>query len=426
MSRSHVSVRRAAARAALCLLLPTALAPPATAGRIVEQEGVIHVLNGAEPRDGGRTITLDETWRVGGDDEESLLLGLVTEVGGDADGNVYVMDAQLCQVHVFAPDGELLRTLFRQGEGPGEVYRPRDLVLLPDGVGLGEEFPGKITMVDYEGLPHGRIALGTGREGQAGNPALTSAHCGGGNLVVSGVRISRGEEPGTQKRINFLARFDREGAETVRYLERRADYDFTDFTFSERLHTPSFWWGFTVGPDGRVYAAADNDRYAVSVFRPDGTLERVIERECRLRRRGAEEIAAMRANYESALNGAGIPFTLEISETDPAISIWHRPLRVDAGGRLWVLASGGLHDQPEGVLCTYDVFDAEGHFVEQVSVRCEGDPDADVLFWITEDRIVLVTGYTGALAAQFGRGSAVDADEEEASPQEVVGFTVRR
>ncbi|MBN2172434.1 MAG: hypothetical protein JW819_14040 [Candidatus Krumholzibacteriota bacterium] len=420
-------VRARLTGAALCLLLLVASLPaPAVAGRLVEKDGVIHVLNGSEPRDGRRTLALDEVWRVGGDAEESILLGLVTEVGGDADGNVYVMDTQLCQVHVFSPAGELLRTLFRQGEGPGEVYRPRDLVLLPDGVGLAEEFPGKITLVDYEGLPHGRIALDAGGESPAGIASLTAADCGGGNLVLSGTRSSRGDNPAIQKRVNFLARFDRDGAETVRYLEQRADYDFTDFTFSERVHTPSFWWGFTVGPDGRVYAAADRDRYAVSVFRADGALERVIERECRLRRRPADEIAAMRATYESALSNAGIPVTIEVSEADPAISFWQRPLRIDAAGRLWVLADGGLRDQPAGIFATWDVFDAEGHFAEQVSVACAGDPASDALFWMTEDRVVLVTGYTGALAAQFGRGSAVDADAEEATPQAVICFTVRR
>jgi hypothetical protein len=31
-----------------------------------------------------------------------------------------------------------------------------------------------------------------------------------------------------------------------------------------------------------------------------------------------------------------------------------------------------------------------------------------------------------ALAAQFGSGSAVDSDEEEASPQEVICYNIRR
>ncbi len=110
-------------------------------------DGIPHVLNGSTPTGGREVLQMEEQWRIGGDDEEGILLGLISEVCGDDLGNVYVMDAQLCQVHVFAPDGELLRTIFRQGEGPGEVLRPRDMLVTDDKVGLAEEFPGKIIMV---------------------------------------------------------------------------------------------------------------------------------------------------------------------------------------------------------------------------------------------------------------------------------------
>jgi hypothetical protein len=129
--------------------------------------------------------------------------------------------------------------------------------------------------------------------------------------------------------------------------------------------------------------------------------------------------------YESALSGTGIPVKIEIADYEAAISFWHRPLHVDAAGRLWALAGEGMRDQPEGVLLSYDVFDPAGHFVEQVAIACEGDPRNDALFWISEDSVVLVTGYMGALAAQFGRAAAVDVDEEVPQPQEVVFFRVQ-
>jgi hypothetical protein len=98
---------------------------------------------------------------------------------------------------------------------------------------------------------------------------------------------------------------------------------------------------------------------------------------------------------------------------------------VDAAGRLWVLPGRGIREQPEGMLLSYDVFDSAGHFVEQVAVACEGNPLYDALFWISPDTVVLVTGYMGALAAQFGRAAAVDTDEEEATPQSVICFRIQ-
>ena len=43
---------------------------------------------------------------------------------GDADGNLYILDAQNSRVVKVGPDGQFLATLGRSGEGPGEFTRP--------------------------------------------------------------------------------------------------------------------------------------------------------------------------------------------------------------------------------------------------------------------------------------------------------------
>ena len=58
---------------------------------------------------------LEEQWRIGGDDVE-LLIGRITSARADADGNIYLLDGRLMQVHVIAPDGRFLRSLSRRGE----------------------------------------------------------------------------------------------------------------------------------------------------------------------------------------------------------------------------------------------------------------------------------------------------------------------
>ena len=49
---------------------------------------------------------------------------MVTSVQQDPAGNTYVMDAQLSQVHLYDRQGRHLRTLFGEGDGPGEVRGP--------------------------------------------------------------------------------------------------------------------------------------------------------------------------------------------------------------------------------------------------------------------------------------------------------------
>jgi len=396
------------------------------AGKTVTIDGVPHIQNGDTPSGGRETLTLEKVWRVGGDDEEGLLLAMVSEVCGDEDGNIYVMDTQLCQVHVFSPGGELLRTVFRQGEGPGETLRPRDLVITADGVGLAEEFPAKVIMVDRTGLPLENVRPASTDETGGNLGSLIAVEYGGGNLVMSGTEISQSDTPGTQDRINFLASFSKAGEERARYCEAKTFYNFNDFRFIEREHTPSFWWGFTVDKDGNVYVSADRDAYAISVYKPDGTLDRVIERTFEPYARTGSEKKRMSDLIKSATEGSPIEVKITVEDNEPVIDFFHRGLRVDDDGNLWVTSSRGARDHADGAMLTYDVFDAEGNYTKKVAVVCEGSSYYDCLFWVSKDQVVLVTGAMAALAAQFGGGAALDSDDEEATPQEVICYRVKK
>ncbi len=81
-----------------------------------------------------RSVELQEVWRIGGEDDEDILIGVVGRGVMDDQGNTYLLDRQLSQILVIGPDGELAKTLGREGEGPGEMSRPSD-VFLTCGVG---------------------------------------------------------------------------------------------------------------------------------------------------------------------------------------------------------------------------------------------------------------------------------------------------
>lgn len=408
------------------LLVSMATSPAVFAGELVTIDGVLHVRNGAAPAQGREIWHLEEQWRVGGDDEDAMLLGLVTEVAADADGNLYIMDSQLRQVHVFSPEGELLRSLFREGEGPGEVQRPRDLVLLPDGVGLGQEFPARVTCVDFAGNPLESIAPGGTVPGPQGMPALTSVSYGGGHLVVGGVYIRQSEESGIQRRTYFLSAFDRSGEETIQYTSYESQYDFQHLEFVERDHVPVFWWGHAVDADGRVYSAPFWDTYEIRVYAADGTLERIIERAQPPVPRSKEKQARVRALYESAVASMPFDFTIHVEENEPTIAAFHRPLHLAEDGSLWVTTSPGLMNQPDGILKTVDVFDAEGHFVRRIAMACEGNSQDDGLFFVSDDVALLVRAHVPSIAAQFGDGTTVDGEDDEPVAPEVICLRVSR
>ena len=400
---------------AIALALAAALPVAAAAGPVV-------VHNGAEPAHGVQTMHLEEMWRAGGADDEENFFGLVTWAEAGPDGLVYVLDTQLCQVNVYDDAGTLVRTLFRQGEGPGEVNRPRDLVIMPDGtIGAVQEFPGSVVRVTPDGIPADSIRLRTGDATAGGFVAVTAAEHRGGTFLVAGVKIRPGERDGTQVRTMYLARAGDDGLLGTRYLERTIEWDFTNFTYDEAVSLPSFFWANAVGPDGRVYAAPDRDAYRIDVFAPDGTLERVIEREYEPWRRTAADREWLTALFDGALGNAPFSYDLKLAETESAIHWLNRGVQVAADGRLWILPGRGTREQPAGVVATFDVFTPEGEFDRRVQVACEGDSEKDGVFLLDDERVLLIRGYVDAVATQFG-GGGVEGGDEEAAPMEIVCY----
>lgn len=111
----------------------------APAGRLIERvdsAGVEIVTNASpdRPLDGSMT----EVLRLGGVDEGPEAFFQVGRDGLAADdlGRLFVLDAGRSQVSMFGPDGEHLRTMGAEGEGPGEMKRPSSLTVLPGGEAL--------------------------------------------------------------------------------------------------------------------------------------------------------------------------------------------------------------------------------------------------------------------------------------------------
>ena len=385
----------------------------------------LQIHNPATPPDGVVQMQLTEQWRVGGPDDEENFFGLVTWAETDAAGLLYVLDVQMCQVLVYDQEGALVKTLFHEGDGPGEIRQPRDLVLLPDGtIGAVQEFPGKITKVDGAGNPAGTITPGSGDPAAGGFMALTAAEHRGGTFLVSGVSITPGERQGTQVRRNYLATIDDAGVLQETVLESRVDWDFTNFAYIEDEALPSFFWGNAVGPKGRIYAVPERDAYRINVYAPDGTLERVFGREYESWHRTAADRKWLTALFEGAFRNLPFELDLRLSEYEADISWLNRGLQVTDDGEIWVLPSRGTREQPAGVVATFDVFDPEGQFSRQVQVVCpEGDPARDGIFLLGTDRVLLIKGYVDATATMFGGAGSEDA-EGDADPMELICYRI--
>lgn len=386
------------------------LTPPAAA------EEVPVIKNGAAPADGVLTIELEEMWRAGGE-ESDVIFGHIFRAEADRDGNVYLLDTQLSEVPVFAPDGTQLETLSREGNGPGETREPADLTMMPDGtLGILQRFPGKIVKITLDGIPAGEIEMGDRTDG--GFNSVLTGRCRGSNLLLVAQRATREENRLT--RTWYVARFDAEGNELARCWERNLSVDFARPIIREADIIDPVVFACAAGADGRVYLAPDRYHYSVQVYNPDGSMQRRIEREFETRQRSGLEIGRVQSVFDVwTSQGPNAPET-EVETVAATITA----LYVDDHNSLWVENSRSGVIESDGATWTYDIFDADGRFTRQVALKCDANPLDDQLFRIRDDMIVLIKGSIPALYASMAGGAQDLVDGTEAESMEVVCYRI--
>jgi len=120
----------------------------------------------AADRGTGAELTTIEDWTTEPDHElgdrleGNALFGSVSDVNvrSTAQGLwLYVLDRQASEVTIWTPDGALVRRVGGEGEGPGELSRPHDLVLLEDRFYVADE--RRFTSFTLEGEVIGTSAV---------------------------------------------------------------------------------------------------------------------------------------------------------------------------------------------------------------------------------------------------------------------------
>ena len=390
---------------AILLVVPVL---PIRAGTVEDINGVIHVKNGSSPAEGVVSIELEERWSAGEDDDD-IIFGSINAATMDSKGNLYLLDAQLSQVHVYDPDGGFVKTLSREGDGPGEIRRPDDILIMPDGsIGVVHFMSGRIVCFDYDGLPVRSITPG-GDPTEGGMRSMRNLRYRGDNLVGCGGMMEFDQASGTGRRTEFIARYNEDGSEQFRYYETSRDMELGRREFNEKKNYFPNDDRWALGPDGNVYTAPKRDAYEIHVYDPDGTLMRVIHRDYQPRKRTQEEKDAVIEGVVMIINGERVVPDAVIEDHATCITAIH----VMDDGMVWVRNGHGSHDQPDGVFQTWDVFDADGNFVRQVSLTCDGNVRDDGFFFLNNDTVLLSRGMRSSWLGMFGGSGG---DEEDSSP----------
>lgn len=112
--------------------------------------------NGKIPqnKNAGRVLNLNETLRIAGDSDD-YFYSVIVNLQIDASGNIYINDAwgsfEKSHLLKFSPEGEFLKDLYRQGEGPGEIQSMYGFALSDKKVYVYDYMKRKIIVMEEDG-----------------------------------------------------------------------------------------------------------------------------------------------------------------------------------------------------------------------------------------------------------------------------------
>ncbi|MFH2051794.1 MAG: 6-bladed beta-propeller [bacterium] len=370
-----------------------------------------------------RTVDLVEQWRVGGEGDEDVLLGLVQTAVMDADGNTYLLDRQLSQVLVISPEGEWIDTLGRQGEGPGELNRPHGLILMDSGqIAVIQGFPGRITLLNRDGTPGGEINIGEASEG--GFNFVRELALVQGKLIGTTGRGTFDMEEGKSRTVSTLSVMDLEGKELAEIARHEQENDFQRRVFDEAANfSEQDQW--TVSPQGVIYTAPERDAYAINARNLDGELLHTLRRDFSPRKRNEEDKQQLTDGMVIVMNGRRQEIESKTLDHDPAVM----GLDVADDGRLFVTNCFDRRSElPEGCGARYDVISPEGSFIEELTLRVpDFNREYDNLVFLDGTHFMHlknVESARDAMMAAFGGGEDEEDEEAEAEPLEVVMYAM--
>lgn len=366
----------------------------------------------AEPE----TAVMTELWRVGGEDDE-IFFGSVASIRTDADGNILMLDGQLSEVQVYSSEGEFLRTVFREGDGPGEIRQPNDMFVTSDGTVCAlQGFPGKIVKVTSDGLPAGEASFSIDGGNQGQFAVLNRGFDLPEGILLVGIRMAFSGTITSQT--YFLAVCDDEGAQQTALVEKDNNIDYTNFTMTES-GLDFVWSRIAVSNDGTIFVAPSRDNYDIEVFDQTGAPVRTISREySQTTRDSGEKKAAHQILEAIAAYYPRPPQAYATEDKAPAIAgMW-----TTNDGRLWVQTGNAHKSTPEGCWVVLDVFTPDGSFEKQIALPGDYQARQDALFVQPDGLVIVVVGALDAFLNQQAVSSDEDGEESTSQPLEVICY----
>ncbi|MCP4546923.1 MAG: 6-bladed beta-propeller [bacterium] len=398
----------------LCCLTPTSSDAAEWRGSVKVVDNIPHVMNPADPVASLEMLKPQQLWHIGDDEsDDEQLLGFVTDVKVDAQGNCYLLDGTLCQIGIYSSTGEFIRTIGGQGEGPTEFQNASQFILMSNGyLGVLQAFPAKVVTLDGDGLPGPHFSVcGNAR----GLSTLERGQAAGEHVVI-GSGCANFDAVGVDYSLAFV---DSQG-EVLHTIRSETELSTNGSINIGGAHDFEFIEYWTLAANGNVYISPEKDNYRIDVYDTQGDLVRVIQRRYETLRRSAEARAADKKQAEEMKAKFGNMVQMITREYERDIETLHaRP-----NGELWVASSRSLRDRPDNTVGLFDVFNERGHFLRQVGLEVDYDAEyddyvliGDLLFILKQANAQPATTSTnvsgGMTTITFSGGVATAVEDEE-------------
>jgi hypothetical protein len=341
-------------------------------GPAVRDSAGIRIVQNARPawgRGEGWTVAAEPVLDLGvAEGDPRYQFGAVGDAVRLSDGTLVVADGQANELRAYDAQGRWLRTLGRQGSGPGEFNGLGSVFLLPgDSIAAYDGGAGRLTVF----APSGALARTANVAPLDGRlpPKPLGAFADGSLVVAPAFNPMFTASPKPSRDTMPLARYSAHGAQAGSLGRIAGEETVTivggsgEDRFATRGPVP-FGRGTHVAVAGTRLLIADNARYELAEHGADGRLVRLVRRAADPEPVTDADRAAWAEQQRQGASGrfrqmrerltAAMPF--------PEHKSWFAGVRLDAAGNAWVQR----HAAPDAGT-PWEVFDAEGRLLGTVT-----------------------------------------------------------
>ena len=334
---------------------------PESEARVEVIDGIEYVHNTGTPLHPDKSVTFEKELSVGGEEYEMLSRPMWFIV--DREGSIYISDSQDQAIKVFDKNGEYVRSIGRQGEGPGEFSYLGSQTFLPDGKLLAmDSMSMRLNLFDPEGTYLASYHW-THRPGRL--QYATDSAC-----VMTVYTFQEGKDPLSGRKL-FVKKFDFEGEEI---------FSFGEFKTEEgKVHTESRSGGggvallislpyaphsiFAADPVRQYLYHCVNNEYMIEVFDKDGKVIRRFDRPYEPLSFTSEDAKKFRSRYDDSTM-EGLKKMVQ-GMSMPSVKTITSQMCVDDVGNLWI-ETYEQREEEEKVFTAYDIYNPDGYYEAKV------------------------------------------------------------